>query len=167
MFEASRIDSADKPAFYRELAAQMEALLAGESDAIANAANVSALIFHTMAKLNWAGFYFLRSPQELVVGPFLGKPACVRIAVGRGVCGTAVAERRSIVVEDVTKIENHIFCDPESRSELVVPLIRHGEILGVIDLDSPVPGRFDEDDRQGVERLAALYVAASAPEGPR
>jgi GAF domain-containing protein len=120
-----------------------------------------------MANLNWAGFYFLRSPQELVVGPFQGKPACVRIAVGRGVCGTAVAERRSIVVEDVTKIENHIFCDPESRSELVVPLIRHGEILGVIDLDSPVPGRFDEDDRQGVERLAALYVAASAPEGPR
>lgn len=167
MFEASRIDSADKPAFYRELAARMEALLAGESDAIANAANVSALIFQTMANLNWVGFYFLRSPRELVLGPFQGKPACVRIAVGRGVCGTAVAERRSIVVEDVTKIENHIFCDAESRSELVVPLIRDDEILGVIDLDSPAPGRFDEDDRQGVERLAALYVAASAPEGIR
>ena len=145
----------------------MEALLAGESDAIANAANVSPLIFQTMANLNWAGFYFLRSPRELVLGPFQGKPACVRIAVGRGVCGTAVAERRSIVAEDVTKIENHIFCDAESRSELVVPLIRDEEILGVIALDSPAPGRFDEDDRQGVERLAALYVAASAPEGIR
>lgn len=165
MFEANRIDSTDKPAFYRELATQMEALLSGESDAIANAANASALIFQTVPDLNWAGFYFLRSPQELVVGPFQGKPACVRIAVGRGVCGASVAERRSILVEDVTTVENHIFCDPDSRSELVAPLIRGDEILGVIDLDSPVPGRFDEDDRAGVERLAAIYVAASAPEG--
>lgn len=167
MFEASRIDSTDKPAFYRELAAQMEALLAGERDAIANAANVSALIFQTVPDLNWAGFYFLRSPRELVVGPFQGKPACVRIAVGRGVCGTSVAERRAIRVDDVTKAENHIFCDPDSRSELVVPLIRGGEILGVLDLDSPVPGRFDADDQEGMERIAAIYVAASAPEGIR
>jgi GAF domain-containing protein len=115
-----------------------------------------------MPDLNWAGFYFLRSPDELVVGPFQGKPACVRIAVGRGVCGSAVAERRSIIVEDVTKAENHIFCDPDSRSELVVPLSRNGRIIGVIDLDSPTPGRFDEDDRAGVERLAEIYVAASA-----
>jgi len=160
MFSASHIDSTDKPGFYRELAAQMEALLAGESDAIANAANASALIFQTMPQLNWAGFYFLRTPQELVVGPFQGKPACVRIPVGRGVCGTSVAERRSVRVDDVTKAENHIFCDPDSRSELVVPLIRGGDVLGVLDLDSPVPGRFDAEDQAGVERLAAIYVAA-------
>lgn len=166
MFEASRIDSTDKPSFYRELAAQMTALLSGESDEIANAANASALIFQAMPELNWAGFYFLRSPQELVVGPFQGKPACVRIAVGRGVCGTAVAERRSIRVHDVTEVENHIFCDPDSRSELVVPLIRHGGVLGVLDLDSPVPGRFDADDQAGVERLVAIYLAAcGATEG--
>jgi GAF domain-containing protein len=166
MFEASRIDSTDKPSFYRELAAQMTALLSGESDEIANAANASALIFQSMPDLNWAGFYFLRSPQELVVGPFQGKPACVRIAVGRGVCGTAVAERRSIRVDDVTEVENHIFCDPDSRSELVVPLIRHGAVLGVLDLDSPSPGRFDADDQAGVERLVAIYLAAcGATEG--
>lgn len=166
MFEASRIDSTDKPSFYRELAAQMTALLSGESDEIANAANAAALIFQSMPELNWAGFYFLRSPQELVVGPFQGKPACVRIAVGRGVCGTAVAERRSIRVDDVTEVENHIFCDPDSRSELVVPLIRHGAVLGVLDLDSPVPGRFDADDQAGVERLVAIYLAAcGAAEG--
>jgi GAF domain-containing protein len=166
MFEASRIDSTDKPSFYRELAAQMTALLSGESDEIANAANASALIFQSMPDLNWAGFYFLRSPQELVVGPFQGKPACVRIAVGRGVCGTAVAERRSIRVDDVTEVENHIFCDPDSRSELVVPLIRHGAVLGVLDLDSPIPGRFDADDQAGVERLVAIYLAAcGATEG--
>jgi GAF domain-containing protein len=162
MFAAHAIDTSDKPRFYHELAEQMEGLLTGEADAIANAANVSALLFQSMPDLNWAGFYFLRSPDELVVGPFQGKPACVRIAVGRGVCGSAVAERRSIIVEDVTKAENHIFCDPDSRSELVVPLVRAGQIIGVIDLDSPTPGRFEEDDRAGVERLAEIYVAASA-----
>lgn len=164
MFEASRIDSTDKPSFYRELAAQMSALLSGERDEIANAANAAALIFQTMPDLNWAGFYFLRSPQELVVGPFQGKPACVRIAVGRGVCGTAVAERRSIRVDDVTSAENHIFCDPDSRSELVVPLMRDGAVVGVLDLDSPVPGRFDPEDQVGVERLVTIYLEACAGE---
>ncbi|KQZ79109.1 hypothetical protein ASD64_12165 [Mesorhizobium sp. Root157] len=162
MFAAHAIDTSDKPRFYRELATQLEGLLTGESDAIANAANTSALLFQAMPDVNWAGFYFLRSPDELVVGPFQGKPACVRIAVGRGVCGSAVAERRSIVVEDVAAVENHIFCDPDSRSELVVPLARGGEIFGVLDLDSPTPGRFDDDDRAGIERLAEIYVAASA-----
>lgn len=162
MFTAHAIDTSDKPLFYRELAAQLQGLLSGEQDAIANAANASALVFQTLPDINWAGFYFLRSGDELVVGPFQGKPACVRIALGRGVCGSAVAERRSIIVEDVTKAENHIFCDPDSRSELVVPLIRNGSIFGVLDLDSPTPGRFDEDDRTGVERLAEIYVAASA-----
>lgn len=162
MFAAHAIDASDKPGFYRELAAQLEGLLAGERDAIANAANASALLFQTMPDLNWAGFYFLRTPDELVVGPFQGKPACVRIAVGRGVCGSAVAERRSIVVADVMAAENHIFCDPDSRSELVVPLVRGTDIVGVLDLDSPTSGRFDADDRAGVERLAEIYVAASA-----
>ena len=160
MFQASPIDAGDKPGFYRELAAQMEALLADESDEVANAANAAALIYQAVPQLNWAGFYFLRSPRELVVGPFQGKPACVRIAVGRGVCGACVAERRPIRVDDVTAAENHIFCDPDSRSELVVPLVRGEEILGVLDLDSPVFGRFDADDEAGVERLAAIYVAA-------
>src|SRR6202012_1700035 len=131
------IDQADKPAFYHELAAQLKALLDGESDAVANAANMSALIFQMVPRLNWAGFYFLHSPAELVVGPFQGKPACVRIAVGRGVCGTAVEKARSILVEDVHAFPGHIACDEASRSELVVPLLRDGRVLGVLDLDSP------------------------------
>lgn len=162
MFEAKTIQNLDKPSFYRELAEQLGALLAGESDLIANAANTSALIFQVMPDLNWAGFYFLCSPDELVLGPFQGKPACVRIAVGRGVCGTAVERRASVLVEDVHAFPGHIACDAASRSELVVPVMRDGEILGVLDLDSPLPERFDRDDQAGIERLAAIYVAASS-----
>ncbi len=138
----------------------------GEPDAIANAANAAALLFQTLPDLNWAGFYFLRAgsnrDSELVLGPFQGKPACVRIAMGRGVCGTAAAQRQSVLVEDVYAFEGHIACDADSRSELVVPLLRDGVVLGVLDLDSPLPARFDAADQAGVERLAALYVAASA-----
>jgi len=167
MFEAKVIESADKPALYRDLAQQLTGLFAGERDAIANAANTAALIFTTLPALNWAGFYFLRAPDflsagELVLGPFQGKPACVRIAVGRGVCGAAVEQGRSILVEDVHAFADHIVCDPASRSELVVPLIREGRVFGVIDLDSPLPSRFDADDQAGIEAVAALYVAASA-----
>jgi L-methionine (R)-S-oxide reductase len=132
---------------------------AGESDPIANAANTSALLFQMMPDLNWAGFYFLRG-SELVLGPFQGKPACVRIAVGQGVCGTAVARRQPVLVEDVHAFPGHIACDAASRSELVVPLMRDGGILGVIDLDSPRPARFDADDRDGIESVARLYVIA-------
>jgi GAF domain-containing protein len=160
MFQAATISATDKPGFYTELLQQLEGLLHGERDAIANAANLSALLFDTMPRLNWAGFYLMRS-GELVLGPFQGKPACVRIPVGRGVCGTAVAKRESIRVEDVHAFPGHIACDAASRSELVVPLIRDGDVIGVIDLDSPEAGRFDADDQAGIEAIASLYLEAS------
>jgi GAF domain-containing protein len=148
----------DKAALYRDLAEQFAALLEGETDPIANAANLVALIYHGLRDLNWAGFYFTRA-GELVLGPFQGKPACVRIPWGQGVCGTAAARGESVVVPDVHEFPGHITCDPVSRSELVVPLIVNGNVLGVLDLDSPVPGRFDGGDRAGCERLAAIFVA--------
>jgi putative methionine-R-sulfoxide reductase with GAF domain/alkylhydroperoxidase family enzyme len=148
----------DKPQLYRDLAVQLAALLEGERDPTANAANTAALIMQGLPDLNWAGFYF-RDGAELVLGPFQGKPACVRIPVGRGVCGTAAARAASVLVPDVHEFAGHIACDPDSRSELVVPLVEDGTVLGVLDLDSPAPGRFDEDDRQGCEQLAALFVA--------
>ena len=124
MFEMTTVAHARKPEFYRELCSQLDTLLTGENDPIANAANTSAFIFHAMPDLNWAGFYFLQSEDELVVGPFQGKPACVRIAVGRGVCGAAVERGSSVLVEDVNAFPGHIACDTASRSELVVPLVR-------------------------------------------
>jgi GAF domain-containing protein len=156
----SAVASTDKAGFYEELAGQLFALLSGESDPVANAANTAALLFHSLPDLNWAGFYFLREGGALVLGPFQGKPACMRIAAGRGVCGTAVQRVRSVLVDDVHAFPGHIACDAASRSELVVPLLRDGAVLGVIDLDSPVPGRFTEADRDGIERVAAIYVAA-------
>ncbi len=146
MFQVSAIETADKPELYRDLAMQLEGLLAGETDSVANAANTAALLFMTLPDLNWAGFYFLRDgaapgDAELVLGPFQGRPACVRIRVGRGVCGTAVEREKSVLVEDVHAFSGHIACDTASRSELVVPLIKNGRVLGVLDLDSPTPGR--------------------------
>ncbi|QYE34712.1 GAF domain-containing protein [Polymorphobacter sp. PAMC 29334] len=155
------ISAATKTEFYADLAAQLRGLLGDETDPVANAANTAALIFMSLPDLNWAGFYFLRG-GELVVGPFQGKPACVRIALGRGVCGTAAAERRTIVVADVHAFPGHIACDAASRSEIVVPLIRENVLIGVLDLDSPLPGRFDDDDRAGIERLAAIYCRQPA-----
>ncbi|WP_230531282.1 GAF domain-containing protein [Microvirga roseola] len=161
MFEAKPISSAgDKRGFYGSLAQQLSGLLEGEPDAVANAANMSALIYGLMPDLNWAGFYFMRG-EGLVLGPFQGKPACVRIAVGRGVCGTAVERKASVVVPDVHAFPGHIACDSASRSELVVPLIKDGQVLGVLDLDSPSPNRFDEEDREGCERLVRIYLDAS------
>ena len=162
MFALKTATDLTKPELYQDLAAQLDALLAGERDFVANAANMSALLYHSLPELNWAGFYLMRG-SELVLGPFQGKPACVRIPVGRGVCGAAVAERRSLVVPDVHAFPGHIACDSASRSELVVPLVREGTILGVLDLDSPSPNRFDEADRVGCERLAAILVGASDP----
>ncbi len=147
-----------KSQLYRDLAVQLGALLEGESDPVANAANMAALIWHGLPDLNWAGFYF-RQGAELVLGPFQGKPACVRIPLGQGVCGAAAARGRSVVVPDVHEFPGHIACDPNSRSELVVPLVEDGAVLGVLDLDSPVPARFDEADRDGCEQLVALFVA--------
>ena len=147
----------EKPELYRDLARQLAALIAGEPDPIANAANTAALIYHGLPNLNWAGFYFCNG-AELVLGPFQGKPACVRIPIGKGVCGTAAARGTSVLVPDVHNFPGHIACDPGSRSELVVPLIEDGSVLGVLDLDSPLPARFDELDRAGCEQLLALLL---------
>jgi L-methionine (R)-S-oxide reductase len=146
-----------KAALYRDLAEQLDALLTGETDPTANAANAAAAIYHSLPRLNWAGFYFLRDDM-LVVGPFQGRPACVRIALGDGVCGTAARDRRSILVPDVDAFPGHIACDTASRSELVIPLIRAGVLLGVLDLDSPDLARFDAEDQTGCEALAAIVV---------
>jgi L-methionine (R)-S-oxide reductase len=162
MFETTVVAGVGKAELYRELSLALAALLDNERDATANAANTAALLFMTLPDLNWAGFYFQRDGRELVLGPFQGRPACVRIAVGRGVCGTAVERRQSVVVEDVHAFPGHIACDVASRSELVVPLLAGGRVLGVLDLDSPTVGRFDHEDQSGVEQLAAIYVSASA-----
>jgi GAF domain-containing protein len=146
-----------KPELYRDLATQLAALLAGEADLVANAANMAGLIYHGLPDLNWAGFYF-RCGEELVLGPFQGRPACVRIQLGSGVCGTAAARAETVLVADVHDFPGHIACDPASRSELVVPLIEAGQVSGVLDLDSPVPARFDAADQEGCERLVAFFV---------
>jgi L-methionine (R)-S-oxide reductase len=149
--------TANKPELYRDLSRQLSALLAGERDLIANAANTAALIYHGLPDLNWAGFYF-RAGGELVLGPFQGKPACVRIPIGTGVCGTAAERAAAVLVADVHVFPGHIACDPNSRSELVVPLMDADTVLGVLDLDSPILARFDEIDREGCEQLATLFV---------
>lgn len=139
------------------LAQQARGLLSGEHHRIANAANLAALIFNCVPDLNWAGFYFVED-GELIVGPFQGQPACVRIAPGKGVCGTAMVSRETQRVEDVEAFAGHIACDPNSRSEVVVPLILDGEVIGVLDIDSPKPGRFSAEDARGFEQLAAIYL---------
>ncbi|HET7649106.1 MAG TPA: GAF domain-containing protein [Gammaproteobacteria bacterium] len=159
MFELKAVAAADKPGLYAELASQAEGLLHGEHDLVANAANFSAFLFHALPDVNWVGFYFLKD-GELLVGPFQGKPACVRIALGKGVCGTAAVKRESLVVPDVNAFPGHIFCDGDSRSEVVVPLLKNGELLGVLDIDSPSFARFDEADRAGLETLSAIFLAS-------
>ena len=149
--------TASKPELYRDRARELAALLARESDRIANAANMAALIYLGLPDLNWAGFYF-RQGAELVLGPFQGRPACVRIPVGQGVSGTAAARAASVLVPDVHDFPGHIACDAASRAELVVPLLEGGRVSGVLDLDSPLPGRFDQCDREGCEQLVALFV---------
>lgn len=159
-FTLAPVDTTDKPELYRQLQQQLAGLLHGETDWVANAANASALLWHTLPQLNWVGFYFLRG-GELVVGPFQGKPACVRIALGRGVCGTAAASGVTQVVPDVHAFPGHIACDAASRSEIVVPLVHAGRVVGVLDLDSPEPGRFDAADAAGLEQVAALFCTAT------
>lgn len=155
MFDRAADPGMPKPELYRELLVAADALTAGEPDAVANMANLAALVWQWLPDLNWAGFYRLID-GELVLGPFCGKPACIRIALGAGVCGTAAATARSQLVGDVHAFPGHIACDPASRSELVVPILRDGAVIAVIDLDSPLPARFDADDRTGIEALAAL-----------
>jgi L-methionine (R)-S-oxide reductase len=152
--------SLSKTADYRDLNQQLVALFSGERNGLANAANMCALLYQSLPRLNWAGFYFVRG-GELVLGPFQGKVACVRIALGRGVCGTAAARRETIVVPDVNEFPGHIACDTASRSEIVVPLIKRGRLLGVLDLDSPDLARFDEEDRGGLNSAVALLLDSS------
>lgn len=154
---ASATLSGTKVEQYEQLADQARGLLHGESDRTANAANLASLVFHALPGLNWVGFYFWDG-RELVVGPFQGLPACVRIALGKGVCGTAASTRKTQRIADVDAFPGHIPCDSASRSELVVPLYRGDELIGVFDLDSPELDRFDEDDQLGLEKIAALFL---------
>lgn len=159
MFELKGIDFTDKAAAYAELEKQLRALLHGERDFIANCANTAALLWHSLPTLNWAGVYRLVD-DELVLGPFQGKPACVRIKIGKGVCGTAAASRKTVLVPNVHEFPGHIACDSASQSEIVVPLVKDGQLLGVLDLDSPKLNRFDAGDVAGLEKLAAVLVAS-------
>jgi L-methionine (R)-S-oxide reductase len=149
---------------YAALLEQARALLAGERDCGANAANLAALIYHGLPQVNWAGFYWLKG-GELVLGPFQGQPACVRIALGRGVCGTAAAERRTLLVPDVSRFPGHIACDSASASEVVVPIVHAGRVAGVLDIDSPVTGRFEAADARGLEALVGHFIEATRLEG--
>ena len=152
-----KIAASDKAELWRQLVQAADALTDGEPDAVANMANVSALLWESLPDLNWAGFY--RNVEgELVLGPFQGRAACIRIPFGKGVCGTAAAERATQLVEDVHAFPGHIACDAASRSELVVPIVRGETLLGVLDLDSPKPARFDREDAAGCEVLAALLA---------
>jgi len=154
-----KIAAADLPTMYRDLASALEALVAGESDATANMANAAALIWETLPDINWAGFYRNVAGEngpELVLGPFQGRPACIRIAFGSGVCGVAAATRQLQRVADVAAFDGHIACDSASASEIVVPLIRDGELIGVLDIDSPHTGRFTEEDEAGCVRLGEI-----------
>lgn len=161
MFTANSL-SGSKPEQYAQLLDQARALLHGERDRIANAANVSALVYHALPSLNWVGFYFFDG-RELVVGPFQGLPACVRIALDKGVCGAAASTRQTQRIDDVHAFPGHIACDAASNAELVVPLVAaDGSLIGVFDIDSPEPGRFDEHDQQGLEAIARAFIESLA-----
>ena len=160
MFDIKTSSYAGKREHYADLVTQARGMLACEPSLIANAANFSALVYHSLPQLNWAGFY-LFDGTELVVDPFQGKPACIRIALGRGVCGTAAQTRQTQLVADVHAFEGHIACDAASNSEIVVPLVKaDGSLLGVWDVDSPLTGRFDDEDRAGMEALCAVFMRA-------
>ncbi|MBV9082159.1 MAG: GAF domain-containing protein [Acidobacteriaceae bacterium] len=162
MHTLTPLDSAtSKPELYQQICGQLHNLLGSEKNFAANAANTAALLFHSLPDVNWVGFYLVEG-EELVLGPFQGKPACVRIPFGKGVCGTAAAQQRSVIVPDVSKYPGHIVCDPNSKSELVVPLLNWGKLLGVLDLDSSSLNRFDEDDCEGIESVASVFVASQA-----
>jgi GAF domain-containing protein len=146
--------------FYQSLVKQTESLIGGESNIIANMANISALLFTSLEDVNWAGFYFMDSPTELVLGPFQGNPACIRIPVGKGVCGTAAATEQTQLISDVHAFDGHIACDAASNSEIVVPIMKNGRVFAVLDIDSPSIGRFDTDDQAGFEALVKCLEAS-------
>jgi L-methionine (R)-S-oxide reductase len=153
----------EKERFYRSLVKDVAALLEGERDFLANMANVSAMLFQELPDVNWAGFYLLRD-QDLVLGPFQGKPACTRIGPGKGVCGAAAAKGESVVVENVKKFPGHIACDPASKSEIVVPLVMAEQLIGVLDVDSAMLARFDDEDRAGLEAIVRVLLEGSNTE---
>jgi GAF domain-containing protein len=157
MFEMKKPQVGSKAELYSDLLSQAKGLLHDEHDLVANAANFSALLYHNLPDVNWVGFYFMKG-GELLVGPFQGKPACVHIALGKGVCGTAAQSRKTQLVPDVNAFPGHIFCDGNSLSELVVPLVRDDVVIGVLDLDSPKLARFDAEDEQGLEALAKIFL---------
>ncbi len=161
MFHLDIGNHTDKNSFYSELTAQTHALLSGERDWLANMAQFAALIFYSLPEINWAGFYLYKE-QQLIVGPFQGKPACVRIAMGKGVCGSSATTRETIIVPDVEVFAGHIVCDSDSRSEIVLPLIKNQQLLGVFDIDSPKPSRFDETDAKHLSHLISFLLEASA-----
>ena len=148
-----------KTELYDQLASQLSSLLAGERDLVANAANFSSLVFHALPDLNWAGFYFAKN-DELVLGPFQGQPACVRIRVGQGVCGASAAKCETVLVPNVHEFPGHIACDSASNSEIVVPLLKDARLIGVLDLDSPSRARFDQDDARGLEALVRILLSS-------
>jgi GAF domain-containing protein len=158
VFEATIDHGLAKPALYDALAASLASLLEGETDALANLANAAGLLGETLERVNWCGFYLLRDGGELVLGPFQGKPACVRIAIGKGVCGAAAQRRETVVVADVNAFPGHIACDAASRSEIVVPIVAGGALFGVLDVDSPEPSRFDDEDRRGLEQFVRVLL---------
>lgn len=160
IFKLVEIESGSKIELYSNLSAQLRSLLEVERYFIANAANTSSLLYHGLPDLNWAGFYLLKD-GELVLGPFQGEPACVRIAIGKGVCGAAAEIRQTVIVPNVHEFPGHIACDSKSNSEIVIPLIKNGELIGVLDLDSPLLGRFDEEDARGLNELAQIVVECS------
>ena len=161
MYQFAISDGQDKPSLYREIAEALDALTAGEADGIANMANAAALLWEYLPDLNWAGFYRAQG-RELVLGPFQGKAACIRIPFGKGVCGTAAETGQAQCIADVHAFPGHIACDSASASELVVPVVHDGRVIAVIDLDSPTPGRFDAEDEAGVVRLAVLLAGRIA-----
>lgn len=158
-FQIAKVETGSKRELYENLAGQLRSLLQGEHDFVANAANCAALLYHSLPDVNWAGFYLVKE-GELVLGPFQGNPACVRIAMGKGVCGTAAQLKQTVVVENVNEFPGHIACDSTSNSEIVVPLLKNDRLIGVLDVDSPSLARFGEQDAQGLNELAEIFVQA-------
>ena len=159
MFNIDEINKEDKESFYKDLMLYLEGLLSDEEDWLANLSNAAALLYNMMDRINWAGFYLLKG-SDLVLGPFQGKPACTRIPIGKGVCGTAAEKRQVQLVEDVDRFPGHIACDPASRSEIVLPIIVDDRLLGVLDIDSPIKARFDHKDEAGLEDFVSILCGS-------
>jgi L-methionine (R)-S-oxide reductase len=162
VFTVHPVNSASKPEFYEQVNSQLSHLISDERNELANLSNCAALLGGALSDINWVGFYlWYEAEQQLILGPFQGKPACIRIAPGRGVCGTAVEQQQTQVVEDVFAFPGHIACDPDSRSEIVIPIIQAGRVIGVLDIDSPSPNRFNAEDAKGLEKLVDILLGGT------